>query len=80
MNNWIPPTPEQIKEGLECQIIDMRASQERFEDAEEIKRVFKREIEPQFIFKSHILTQRDVEYYTENKHLIKRDLRILADL
>ena len=78
--NWIPPTLEQLTEGLSCQIIDKARSADAIVAIAEVKKHFKRDIEPQVIFKSHVLTLEDIEYYKNNVELIKRDLRILSDL
>lgn len=75
--NWRPPTLQELKEGLSCEIIDLRACHENFIHVEEIKKHFKKDVAPDIIYKSHVLTARDVEYYTENQNLISRDLRIL---
>ena len=75
--NWIPPTLEQLKEGLEVQIIDIIKSGDILRDVEEVKKTFKRDIIPELIYKSHVLTSKDIEYYTENQQLISRDIRIL---
>ena len=80
MENWIPPTLEQLTEGLSCQIIDKVKSADALQAIAEVKKHFKREIEPQVIFKDHVLTLEDVEYYKSNQELIKRDLRILSSL
>ena len=74
--NWIPPTLEQLTEGLSCQIIDKAKSADAIQSIAEVKKHFKRDVEPQLIFKSHVLTLEDVEYYKNNVELIKRDLRI----
>lgn len=74
--NWIPPKLEELHEGMTCEIIDTRASADSIQDAMEVKRLFKREIQPSVVFKSHILTAADIEYYTMNPLLINRDLRI----
>lgn len=74
--NWIPPKLEELHEGMSCEIIDMRASADSIQDAQEVKRLFKREIQPSVVFKSHVLTQSDIEYYKLNPQLIQRDLRI----
>ena len=74
--NWIPPKLEELHEGMSCEIIDMRATYDSIEDAMEAKRLFKIEIQPSVVFKSHILTAADIEYYTMNSQLIQRDLRI----
>lgn len=74
--NWIPPKLEELHEGMPCEIIDMRASADSIQDAQEVKKLFKRDITPLIVFKSHILTAADIEYYTMNPQLINRDLRI----
>ncbi len=78
--NWIPPTLEQLTEGLSCQIIDKIKSADAIQSIAEVKKHFKRDVEAQVIFKSHVLTLEDIEYYKNNVELIKRDLRILSDL
>ncbi len=78
--SWIPPTLDELKEGLSCQIIDKARSADAIVAIAEVKKHFKRDVEPQIIFKSHILTLDDIEYYKNNVELIKRDLRINADL
>ena len=78
--NWRPPKLEELTVGLSCEIIDMRASADNIQDAMEAKRLFKREIQPSIVFKSHILTEWDVEYYKSNHQFITRDLRISSEL
>lgn len=78
--NWRPPKPEELHKGLRCQIIDIARSADAIQAVNDIKKHFKREVEPQLIYKDHVLTERDIEYYTLNPHLIKRDLRIVTDL
>jgi len=71
-----PPTPEELKEGLECQIIDMIASAESLQSVEIAKKHFKRDVVPEVVYKDHILTARDVQFYALNPHLINRDILI----
>lgn len=71
---------EELTEGLVCEIIDMRASAEIIQSIADAKKHFKRDITPEMVYKSHILSKTDVEYYQLNPELIKRDLRILTDL
>jgi len=78
--NWRPPTLEELTIGLPCQIIDKAKSADALQAIAEVKKHFKRDIEPQLIFKSHVLTIEDFEYYKSNPELIKRDLRINAEL
>jgi len=78
--NWRPPTLEELTIGRPCEIIDMRASADNIQAVTEVKKTFKRDIIPEIVYKSHILTESDIEYYTENKHLITRDLRISSEL
>lgn len=80
MKSWRPPILEELTEGLPCQIIDKAKSADALQAIAEVKKHFKREIEPQLIFKSHVLTKDDIEYYKNNVELIKRDLRINAEL
>jgi hypothetical protein len=79
MVNWRPPTLEELTIGLACQIIDKARSADALQAIAEVKKHFKREIEPRIIFKSHNLTLEDIEYYRNNPELIKRDLRINAE-
>lgn len=78
--NVRPPTLEELKEGLVCEIIDLKASADQIQNVSEVKKVFKKDIKPELIYKSHILTPRDVHYYTMYPELISRDLRIITDL
>ncbi len=79
--NSRPITLPELKEGLVCQIIDKRASFEQLQAVDEIKKHFKRDYIPNLVYKDHVLTASDVEYYTNNPELIKRDiLIILTDL
>lgn len=74
--NWRPPTLEELTIGLPCEIIDMRASADNIQAVTEVKKAFKRDITPEIVYKSHILTASDIEYYALNSDLIKRDIRI----
>lgn len=80
MENWIPPTPEDLHEGLRCQIIDKAKSAEALQNVEDAKKHFKREVEPQLIYKDHVLTATDIEWYKLHPELIKRDIRIDSNL
>ena len=77
--NWRPPTLEELTIGRPCQIIDKARSADALQAIAEVKKHFKRDIEPRLIFKSHVLTLEDLEYYKSNPELIKRDLRINAE-
>ena len=74
--NWRPPTLEELTIGRPCEIIDMRASADNIQAVTEVKKAFKRDIIPEIVYKSHILTESDIEYYALNSDLIKRDIRI----
>lgn len=74
--NWRPPTIDELEIGLPCQIIDIRASIDQIFNAQEVKEIFKRDISPEIVFKDHVITEKDMVYYTENPALINRDIRI----
>jgi len=78
--NWRPPKLEELTVGLSCEIIDIRASADNIQAVTEVKKAFKRDITPEICYKPHVLTAADIEYYTENKNLITRDLRISSEL
>lgn len=78
--NYKPATPQDLKEGLECQIIDMRACADELSKVGEIKKHFKRDFSPNLVYKDHILTAGDIQYYELHPELIQRDILIKSDI
>jgi len=76
MVDWKTPTLEELKEGLECQIIDLIACQDELAKVDEVKKHFKRDFVPNIVYKDHILTAADIQRYALEPHLIKRDILI----